>query len=108
MVQGLGGAPLEILGKGCDQLLRLPDYDVIGVTLQFPAAAGNGPAHHRAESAGAAPSQDVEQAVFLHQHAADQRHVGPRQIGIRQGTHSGIDEPLCPVGRQQGSDREQP
>src|ERR1035437_1509347 len=76
--------------------------------MQFPETAGNRPTHDRTYSVGTAPSQDDEQIFLLYQHGADQRDVSPLQIGICQRAHVRVDEALRPVGRQQGSNREQP
>ena len=53
-------APFKVFGKWRDQILGLPNHDMIGVTMQFRETAGDRSTHDCTYSAGTAPSQDGE------------------------------------------------
>src|SRR5713101_620766 len=74
---------------------------------EFFHAAGYRPADHRRQPPVPAASQDRQQILLMHQHAAQHSYVGPFQVGIGKRAYVGIHQPLVPMLRQQRGDGEQ-
>ena len=75
---------------------NLGDYYVVGLEFDRRHAAGNGAAHHGAQSACSAALHNGEQRLALNVHPAQHHHVCPGQVAVAQKLHVGVDQALLP------------
>ena len=84
------------------QVLGLAHHDAVDVGRQSVGRGGRVRAAGHdglAEAPGA--RRHLEHGVVLHEHAGQEDHVGPGEVGILERLHVHVDETYLPVGRQE-------
>jgi hypothetical protein len=92
LVGGRRGPTFEVARQAADQGLGFADHHVVCLEFFHREAAGNGAPNHGAQTARAATFDNGGERAALNVHATDERHIGPRNIPVKEPLDVGIDE----------------
>ena len=101
LIDGESAVDSEITGESCDEGFGFANDNVVGFEFCGRHAAGDGSADDGAQAARTAAFDDCDEMLLLRMHAADHGNVGPREVGVGEPFHIGVDQALGPACGEQ-------
>ncbi len=96
-VEWFGHPAFKLLGKLANHIFRFALHDVVGSGNRRVMRAGDRPTHDRPPAALLGPRNQPFQRGSLHNHAAEENHVRPVEVGVLEPLDIQIHQTFLPV-----------